>query len=191
MTKTKKASRGRVPVPDARPVPRPFLRVEPRPIPRAESKIDPRDLELLSAAVEEGVPAIVRALVDYTIKLQNRRLLETGRPTPIAVSVLNRRRRSARSWIQAILAGQVDRGTLHAFTNTWIPQLAGTGPEPARAVRTGLACIEFVRGLITAQVLDEPADNLVPEARALNALETVLGVQLQALREVAHRARAR
>lgn len=191
MTKTKTANRRPTRIPDARPEPRPFLRVEPRPIPQAGSPIDPVDLGLLSTAVQDGVPAIVRALVDYTIKLQKRRQLESGHATPIAVSVLNRRRRSARAWIQSILAGQLDRNTLHAFSHTWIPQLAGTGPEPTRAVRTGIACIEFVRGAITAQVLDAPADNLVPEARALNALETVLGVQLQALRELAHPAAAR
>lgn len=189
MTKTAKSRRTRIPT--TRPEPRPFLRVEPRPIPQAEANIDPIDVGLLATAVQDHVPAIVRALVNHTIALQNRRQLETGHSRPIAVSVLNRRRRSARAWIQSILAGRVDRPTLHALTHTWIPQLAGTGPEPARAVRTGIACMEFLRGAITAQVFDAPADNLVPEARALNALETVLGVHLQALREVVRRRAAR
>ncbi len=127
-------------------------------------------------------PVLVRSLVNYTIELRNQQNRRAGFNQPIVLSVLNRRRRSARAWIQAILAGKVDRATLHAFTRTWMPQLAGTGPDIFRAAGASRRCVEFLRGAITALIFDRPANNLIPHARALRALETVLGVHLQAFR---------
>ncbi len=164
--------------------PRPFLYLDPKPITSTEIAIDACDLELLNDAVGNRVATVVRSLVNHTIEIQNDRNRLAGFSQPIALSVLNRRRRSARAWIQSILAGNTDTGTLHAFTHTWMPQLAGTGPEIYRAAGIGRRCVEFVRGIITALIFDAPADNLIPQARALNALETTLAVHLQAFRDV-------
>ncbi len=161
---------------------RPFLYLDPKPISTEETRVEARDLELLDRAVSGRVASLVRSLVNHTIELQNEKNRNIGRTQPIAVSVLNRRRRSARAWILSVLAGKTGADTLHAFTHTWMPQLAGTGPDIARAAGTGRRCIEFLRGMITALIFDQPTDNLIPQARALRALETALAVHLQAFR---------
>jgi hypothetical protein len=97
---------------------------------------------------------------------------------------LNRRRRAARAWILVILSGELSDASLRSLTHSWLPQLSGTGPELALAVPAGKEFLEFLKGAITGLVMAEPKENLVPEAKALHALETVLGVHLQALREV-------
>ena len=166
--------------------PRPFLYLDPRPVPSSSSESPREGVDELAHRVLDEVPALVRALVNHTIAQQNRDSLRSGRAQPIPISVLNRRRRSARAWIVAILGGRTDRATLHALTHTWIPQLAGTGPEIRQSARTGYLCMEFLRGAITANIFGGPANNLVPAAKALYALDNVLGVHLQALREVVH-----
>ena len=60
--------------------------------------------------------------------------------------------------------------------------MAGTGPNPQHAVRQVRAYIEFLRGNMTALICDLPEENLVPQAKAICAMETVLGIHLGALR---------
>jgi hypothetical protein len=97
--------------------------------------------------------------------------------------VLNRRRRAARSWILAILAGKVDGAVRHAVSTSWLPTLCGTGPDRGKAVRPSRVLIEFVRGAITACIFSEVRENLLPQAKALHVLETTLSVHLAAVLE--------
>ena len=168
--------------------PRPFLYLEPARLPCREDSVDAVGRRNLEAAAADTVPLLVRSLVDYTIARQNRRALERGNPQPIQLSVLNRRRRAARSWILAILQGKVDGATQHAVATQWIPTLTGTGPDLRRASGPGRTLVEFVRGAITACLFDEPAANLLPLAKALFALETVLSVHLAAIVQTARSA---
>lgn len=165
--------------------PRPFLQLAPARLPLPADISFGDDCRYLEAAAGFSVPVLVRSLVDYTIALQNRRAIERGNPQPIQLSVLNRRRRAARSWILAILAGKVDAGTRHAVSSQWIPTLLGTGPDLTKAAVPGRTLVEFVRGGITACIFDEPAENLLPHARALHVLETVLSVHLAAIQQAA------
>jgi hypothetical protein len=165
--------------------PRPFLFLDPVRTTARRPVLDEVGRENLESCTIDAVPAIVRSLVDFTIAQQNRRALEHGNVQPIQLSVLNRRRRSARAWILAVLAGAVDAGTLHALTTQWIPTLTGTGPDLRRAAQPGRACLEFLRGAIAAQIFDRPAENLLPHARALHVLETVLGLHLAAVQDAA------
>ncbi|HLQ38386.1 MAG TPA: hypothetical protein VK348_11315 [Planctomycetota bacterium] len=159
--------------------PRPFLFLEPR-LATAPA-IDVAGRDLLEQLVADEIPALVRSLVNCTITLQNRRALESGRQQPIALSVLNRRRRVARAWLLAIIAGGVDRTTLELVSRTWLPTLASAGPDRRYQPQFAIACVEFVRGAITALIFDQPCDNLLPAAHALCALETVLAVHLATL----------
>jgi hypothetical protein len=168
--------------------PRPFLYLDPRPVGVTVPELDAEGLARLEDSVIDDVPMLVRSLVNFTIALQNRRELESGHRQPIALSVLNRRRRSARAWILAILSGKLDQATMHAVTTVWIPQLASSGPDLRRALRPGIAIFEFLRGAMTALLFDAPAENLLPHARALNVLETVLSTQLAAVHQIARRA---
>ena len=167
------------------PEPRPFLFLDPRPVGVNPPEIDARGLDGLAVAAACDVPLLVRGLVNFTIAQQNGTALETGRRTPIVMSVLNRRRRSARAWIMAILSGMVDRPTLHALVKTWVPHLTATGSDAKAALAPGRTCIEYLRGAITASIFEQPADSLLPHARALHVLDTVLGVHLAALQEAA------
>ena len=139
----------------------------------------------LEQRVGEDVQGIVRSLVNYTVSVHNARTRATGSGSATTVSVLNRRRRAARAWVLAILTGRVDGTTLHTLTHTWLPQLIGTGPDTSLAVAPGERLVEFLRGNISARVMDEPADNLVLHAKALHGLEVVLGIHLQAVRDQA------
>ncbi|MCR9243427.1 MAG: hypothetical protein NXI31_00240 [bacterium] len=166
--------------------PRPFLFLEPGNA-AVSVEIPAADQAGLEAAATPMIPALVRSIVNFTIALQNRRALEHGNVQPIQVSVLNRRRRAARAWCNAILAGSTDSATGHAAATQWLPTLCGTGPDVGQCIERATSLIEFVRGAITATIFDAPADNLVPHARALHALETVLGSHFTALRLAARR----
>jgi hypothetical protein len=164
---------------------RPFLHLEPAALPPAPTPIDAVGVAYLEAAVTPAIPYLVRSLVDFTIALQNRRALERGNVQPIQLSVLNRRRRAARSWILAITTGEQDAATRHTVATQWLPVLTGSGPDFARATASGRALIEFVRGAITACVFDEPKENLLDPCRALHVLEGTLAVHLAGLQEAA------
>lgn len=167
--------------------PRPFLFLEPARLPLRAEPSFAADVRYLETAAGHSVPALVRSLVDFTIALQNKRALERGNPQPISVSVLNRRRRAARSWMLAVLAGKTDAATRHAVAASWLPTLAGTGPDVAKAAKPARTLVEFVRGAVTACIFDEPAADLLPHAKALHVLETTLSVHLAA---VLHEARS-
>ena len=158
--------------------PRPFLFLEPARLPLRPIAIDPLGLERLDAEVGEAVPALARSVVNYSIALQNRSALERGNRQPIQLSVLNRRRRAARAWLNAVLAGQTDAATLHAVGTQWLPVLCGSGPDARPAPAVARRFVEFVRGAITAHLFSEPCENLLPHARALHVLETVLAMHL-------------
>ena len=125
---------------------------------------------------------IARALVHDPIAATSRGGYPLAR-TP-NVSVMNRRRRAARLWVNAILAGDLGRETLRNLTHVWLPQLAGSGPDPRRAVTFGRRCVEFLRGSLTACVMAETCDNLLRHAKAIHALEAVLAGHLLAIRSV-------
>jgi hypothetical protein len=163
--------------------PRAFSYLTPRLVTAVPPAIDLGGKAVLAARVNDYVPALVRALVDHTIALQNRRGLESGNRQPIQLSVLNRRRRAARAWVQAVLSGAVDQPTQHAVATQWLPMLAGHGRDPEVVLRTVRSCFEFLRGALVGVLFDEPAENLLGHARALNVLETVLAVHLAATQE--------
>lgn len=163
--------------------PRPFLFLEPTSTLTNDVELSADELQELDDLTTDKVPLFVRSLVNFTIALQNRRALENGNVQPIQLSVLNRRRRAARAWMVAILAGKVDEGTCHAAATQWLPTLCGTGPDLSRCIERAGSLVEFVRGSITACLFAEAAENLVPQAKALHALESVLAVHLCAVRE--------
>jgi len=164
--------------------PRPFLFLEPVQAMTNDVEFRADDVQELDALAAAGVPVFVRSLVNFTIALQNRRALENGNVQPIQLSVLNRRRRAARAWFIAILAGKVDSGTLHAVATQWLPMLCGTGPDVSRCFGRARSIVEFVRGSITACLFAEAANNLVHQAKALFALESVLEAHLGAVHEL-------
>lgn len=158
---------------------RPFLFLDPAPA--TPLSIEPAVRARLDRIASEQIPQLVRSLVDYTIALQNRRALERGNPQPIQLSVLNRRRRAARAWLVAILAGATDTATLQAVTGQWLPTLCAAGLVPTGVQRAGRRLVEFVRGALTACVFDEAADNLLPHAKAEHVIEATLQAHLAAL----------
>ncbi len=171
--------------------PRPFQFLTPARLPLRRDAVDPAGVAELDAAMGACLAMLTRSLVDFTIAQQNRRARERGNPQAPQLSVLNRRRRAARAWLVAIAAGRVDAGTLHALGAQWIPTLTGTGPDLRRAARPGRALIEFVRGAITACIFDEARECLLPEAKALHALEGVLAAHLAAIQQAARAAFAK
>ena len=161
--------------------PRPFLYLKPARWPLRTAPVDGPGLQQLEAEMAAAMPQLVRLVVDKTIARHNRHARARGHVQPIQMSVLNRRRRAARSWLLAIAAGSADAATCHAVATQWLPLLCGTGPDLARAVRPGRALIEFVRGAITACLFVEPSENLLPAARALHVLEQTLAAHLTGL----------
>ena len=166
---------------------RPFQRLEPNAAPRGLPPSARPGLRVLEARLSDQVPLLVRSLVNFTLSAQMRPGRRTARPMPPTVSVLNRRRRAARVWVHAILAGRVDSDTLAAIANSLLPLLAGTGPEVHRCEAPGRECFEFLRGAVTGLIIDEPADSLLPEAQGLYALDTVLGIHLNAFQRAVRR----
>lgn len=161
--------------------PRPFLFLEPTTPGTPAPVIATETQQRLERIATNDTPQLVRSVVDYTIALQNRRALERGNPQPIQLSVLNRRRRAARSWLLAILAGQTDATTLQTVTTQWLPVLCAVGAVPTGVERSGRRLIEFVRGALAACLFETPADNLLPHAKALHVVESTLAAHLAAL----------
>lgn len=164
-------------------VPRAFSFLKPRLVTAAPPEIDVGGRAVLAARVQECIPALARALVDHSVAMLNEHGLSIGNRQPIQLSVLNRRRRAARAWLQSVVSGQVDLPTLHAVATQWLPMLAGHGRDPETVRRTIRTAVEFVRGTVTGALFDEPEDNLLGHARALHVLETVLSVHLAAAEE--------
>jgi hypothetical protein len=167
---------------------RPFLYLEPTRAPVQAAPADPVGAALLEQAIAPCIPQLVRSLVDFTIARQNRRALERGPVQPIQLSVLNRRRRAARSWLNTIAAGKTDGAVRHSVATLWMPLLTASGPDLRASSRYGRAIVEFVRGALTACVFDEPSEHLLPHARALHVLETTLAAHLAALHDAARAA---
>ncbi len=187
MAKTANPNQGPVSIQQSTREPRPFVRIEPKGgagVLPAEAK---RGIAWLRSCAESRAAWLANALVDFTIARDLRRQRGRGRTEPIQVAVLNRRRRAARSWIEAILAGAIDAATLRSLAHSWLPQLCGTGPELDKSLVLGRGLFEFVRGALTALVFEEPQENLLPEARAMHGLEIVLATHLQAAVSAAHR----
>ena len=141
-----------------------------------------RGITRLRRVAEAHVPVLVRGLVHLTSRPRN-----NSERLGATVSVLNRRRRAATEWVRAILDGATDLATLHSVGEQWLPTLAGAGHDRHRGATQARACIEYVRGALTALVLARPEDNLVPEARCIYALEAVLSRHLTAAWQAAAR----
>ncbi len=165
-----------LPVPTSR-VPRPFSWLQPA---HSLSSTALRGLGDLRELTADSAALLTRGLVEFSLHDGRTLNLVAQRRSP-SVSVLNRRRRAARLWIIAILNGQCDEETTRAVTRSWLRQLAGTGPDPKLAVDAGRRFLEYLRGAFTALLFDSSAPNLVPQARALSALEGVLAVHLHAI----------
>ncbi len=139
-------------------------------------------IDELEYLVSDSVQIVVRAVVGKIGSLEIARQRAAGhRPRAVPLRILNLRRRVARTWIVAILQGKVDNASLFALATRWIPQLVGRGEDARRLAASSRELVEYVRGVIAAQVMAEPANNLVPHAKALHALDTVLGAHLAAL----------
>lgn len=179
ITKAKAKTSSRAPLRERRP----FLWLEAIDMPRRLPPSAQDGLELLAELLMDEVGSLVRSLVNHTVAAQNEQRRREGRREGVTLSVLNRRRRAAGSWIVTILRGQVDRTTLHTVAHSWLPQLCGTGPDIRNANQPARRYVEFLRGLMTAHVMRRVAENLVPEAKALHALETILAIHLGALEE--------
>ena len=179
ITKAKEETPSRAPLRERQP----FLWLGAMDVPRRLPPSARDGLELLVELLIDEVGSLVRSLVNHTVAAQNEQRRREGRAEGVTLSVLNRRRRAARSWIVTILRGQVDRATLHAVAHSWLPQLCGTGPTIRNAKRPTRRYVEFLRGLMTAHIMHRVAENLVPEATALHALETILAIHLGALEE--------
>lgn len=159
------------------PTPSALVEASPRALPESAA----RGLLDLEWAVGGRLPELVRDLVAFTFSRDAREDMRVSRPRGIFHSVINRRRRAARLWLNAILEGSVHQSTLYALTHSWGPQLAGTGPEVERALPALRDCVLFLRGMMTGMILDRCHENLVPQARALHALEAVLELHLRGL----------
>ncbi|MDA0375108.1 MAG: hypothetical protein O2865_15090 [Planctomycetota bacterium] len=119
-------------------------------------------------------------LVQHTLRLRSGSRAPFTRVPPF--SVLNRRRRAARLWVNAILGGDTSPATMRNLTRSWLPQLTGTGPEPRRAAPSGPGFVEFLRGALAAVTTpDGPVGDLTPVLEALNAGDHVLRVHLEAI----------
>ena len=165
-------------------VSRPLGGLEPRELDGRLPAAAESDLAYLQFLVASDDIRIARGLVDYSLQITSRVAGPLRRPP--AVSILNRRRRSARLWVNAVLAGDVSQRTMDCLTGSWLPHLAGVGPDASQAAhRLGFRAIEWLRGAFQASIFDRPDANLVRHARALHALETVLAAHAAAVTRVA------
>jgi hypothetical protein len=167
----------------------PFLWLAPLPEGAPPAPIPAQSRASLESFLAPQIGRLVQSLVAASIEPKT--ALSAPRRQPVSFAVLNRRRRAARAWLESICAARTDPTTLHAVAWNWLPLLAGSGPELHARARTGHDLIERLRGLAAALIFDEPADNLLPQAHALHALESTLGAHLGAWQHATERSRAR
>lgn len=160
--------------------PRPFVYLKPASLPMPQLVEDPAGAARLDDAVQEWIPQLARSIVDFTIARDNAR---SGHPAPIGMSVLNRRRRAARAWLQLLAAGRADAGARHVVATQWLPILCGTGPDLLLARAPARELVEFVRGAVTACIFDAARAELLLDARAHYLFESALAAHLAAVRE--------
>jgi hypothetical protein len=132
---------------------------------------------------EDDVARIARCLVHWSIVRTRKDSVLTRRSYP-PTSVVNRRLRAAIAWLRGILDGRSDAQALRDVARVWVPTLLGGSRADEAAVR---ACVDYVRGALTAAIFARAADNLLPDARLLYALETILAAHAQAARGLALR----
>ncbi len=159
---------------------RPFVWLEPAQIPESLPSSAAAGLPELQAYLGTEVQLLMRNLVDFSLVSS----VDRTRSLAPSASVLNRRRRSAGLWINAILAGNIDKSTLHSLIHTWGPQLAGSGPDRELTLRQTGAFVEYLRGAMTGMICSQPEANLVPQAWAIHCLETVLAIHLRVLQTI-------
>ncbi len=162
----------------------PFQWLAPQEVPSILGADISAGLDDLEFFVGAHVQVLVRALVNYTLAWDQAVARQQGRQPAVGVEVLNRRRRVARSWLLAILGGKVQRETLEDLQGQWLPQLRAQLRTTAAgdAGQSAIPCrnlVEFLRGAISALIMEQPADNLLPQAKALYSLETILAIHLQ------------
>ncbi len=155
---------------------RPFAQLAPQtPQARGLTGEAARGLPRLRLRCDPMVPVLVRGLVSLTESIAPAKADGTAH-----INALNRRRRAATEWLRAILDGGIDPSTLHNVRLVWMPALTGA-TNHADLLADARTCIEYVRGAMTGLVMCRPEDNLVPDARSLHTLETVLSLHLGAL----------
>lgn len=155
---------------------RPFAQLQPQ-APQARGLIGEaaRGLPRLRLRCEPMVPVLVRGLVTLSESLAPATADGTS-----PINSLNRRRRAATEWLRAVLDGAIDPSTLHNVRLVWMPALTGAG-DVSTLTAHGRTCIEYLRGAMTGLVMCRPEDNLVPDARSLHTLETILALHLGAI----------
>jgi hypothetical protein len=142
----------------------------------------PREQDLASLKRLAGAHAarLSHELVQHTLRMRPGSRVPFVRVPPF--SVLNRRRRAARLWVNAVLAGDTAPETLRNLTRSWLPQLTGTGPEPRMAAPSGPSYVEFLRGALAAVASpDGPEPDLGSLFDALHAADLVLRAHLGAI----------
>jgi hypothetical protein len=140
---------------------------------------------------ESGVAALQRLAFEHAARISHELVQHTLRLRPGSsvpflrvppFSVLNRRRRAARLWVNAVLVADTSPETLRNLTRTWLPQLTGTGPDPRLAAPSGPGLVEFLRGALAAVASpDGPVEDLSPLFDALHAADQVLRAHLGAI----------
>lgn len=152
---------------------RPFAKLQPKAVGTLSSEAV-RGLPRLRLRVEPAVPVLVRGLVALATNPAS--LIDDGKGL---VSSMNKRRRAATEWVRSILDGSVDAATLRNVAEIWLPGLIGGSADAVR--RRAYVCVEYVRGAMTGLVMARPEDNLVPEARTLFAIDSILALHLGAV----------
>lgn len=150
--------------------------LQPRPGPGGLGPAVRSFLVVLQEYLEEDVQVLVRVLVDAMMRRRHARSRAADRLPSTSIQELNRGRRAARSWLHAILSGRIDQGTRHAMLHVWLPEL-GLSAHAAdwREVQD---TFELLRGAATGLIAGAPEDNLVPQAKAVHALDAVLALHL-------------
>lgn len=154
---------------------RPFQWLEPRIADRRrDAEAFGSNLGYLQILTAHDDLRIARSLVEHSLRRMHSRFAPP-------ITQVNRRLRAARLWLNAVLAGDVSPRTLGHVRDAWLPILSGVDDGDTLDPQEGRDTVEFLRGALCASIFDRPWPSLLRQARALHALETVLGAHLQAV----------
>ncbi len=143
---------------------------------------------------EQNALTDLRELLDSKLEILSEQLATRGRQsaleseglstvdvlqgeTQVRPSIRRVRRHACLQWLRATLSGRYTSQFSHQVRNIWIPIVLAER-DFDRAVPAVIdAFLSYAEGLLTAWIVDDPADNFVPSYRQIHALHVALEVQ--------------
>jgi hypothetical protein len=143
---------------------------------------DRQQLSMLAATLDWGFYAQLGEVAQRA--RQSGRQIEglgRSRPEQERPSLRNLRRHAMRQWFDSVLEGREGELYSRRLRSLYFPILAGDAGRDEVPPILIEHFLDYIEGYVTSWLLDEPRENLVPDACLLNAFRKAVDVQRHAI----------